>query len=69
MQRLLLQHGVVLEDFGGTTLASEISAKKGTGVPELLDQILLQAEILELRANRVRPASGVVIEGAVMQAA
>jgi translation initiation factor IF-2 len=44
----LLQHGVVLEDFGGTTLASEISAKKGTGVPALLDQILLQAEILDL---------------------
>ena len=58
----LLQHGVVLEDFGGTTLASEISAKKGTGVKELLDQILLQAEILDLKANPDRRATGSVVE-------
>ena len=58
----LLQHGVVLEDFGGTTLASEISAKKGTGVPDLLDQILLQAEILDLKANPDRRATGSVVE-------
>ena len=58
----LLQHGVVLEDFGGTTLASEISAKKGTGVPELLEQILLQAEILDLKANPDRRATGSVVE-------
>ena len=58
----LLQHGVVLEEFGGTTLDTPISAKKGTGIPELLDQILLQAEILDLRANPNRRASGVVVE-------
>jgi translation initiation factor IF-2 len=58
----LLQHGVVLEEFGGTTLDTAISAKKGTGVPELLEQILLQAEILDLRANPNRRASGVVVE-------
>ena len=58
----LLQHGVVLEDFGGTTLASEISAKKGTGIPGLLDQILLQAEILDLKANPDRRATGSVVE-------
>ncbi len=58
----LLQHGVVLEDFGGTTLASEISAKKGTGVPALLEQILLQAEILDLKANPDRRAIGSVVE-------
>jgi len=58
----LLQHGVVLEDFGGTTLSSEISAKKGTGVPALLDQILLQAEILDLKANPDRRAAGSVVE-------
>ncbi len=58
----LLQHGVVLEEFGGTTLDTPISAKRGTGVPELLDQILLQAEILDLRANPNRRASGVVVE-------
>ena len=52
----LLQHGVVLEEFGGTTLSTEISAKKGTNVSELLDQILLQAEILDLKANPNRRA-------------
>jgi len=58
----LLQHGVVLEEFGGTTLSTEISAKKGTNVNDLLDQILLQAEILDLKANPNRHASGTVVE-------
>ncbi len=58
----LLQQEVVLEDFGGTTLSSEISAKHGTGVPALLDQILLQAEILDLKANPDRNANGTVVE-------
>jgi translation initiation factor IF-2 len=58
----LLQHGVVLEDFGGQVLHSEISAKKGTNVPALLDQILLQAEILDLKANPDRRATGSVVE-------
>jgi translation initiation factor IF-2 len=58
----LLQHGVVLEEFGGTVLSSEVSAKKGTNIDALLDQILLQAEILDLRANPNRSATGAVIE-------
>ncbi len=58
----LLQHGVVLEEFGGTTLASEISAKKGTGIPALLEQVLLQSEILDLKANPNRRAVGSVVE-------
>jgi translation initiation factor IF-2 len=58
----LLQQGVVLEEFGGTTLATAISAKKGTNVDELLDQILLQAEILDLKADPNRRAKGAVIE-------
>ena len=58
----LLQHGVVLEDFGGTTLSSEISAKKGTGIEALLDQILLQAELLDLKANPDKRATGTVVE-------
>jgi translation initiation factor IF-2 len=58
----LLQHGVVLEEFGGTVLSSEVSAKKGTGIDSLLDQILLQAEILDLRANPNRSAQGAVVE-------
>jgi translation initiation factor IF-2 len=58
----LLQHGVVLEEFGGTVLSTEVSAKKGTNIDRLLDQILLQAEILDLRANPNRSATGAVIE-------
>src|SRR5256885_10321291 len=58
----LLAHGVVLEEFGGTTLSTLISAKKGTNVEELLDQILLQAEQLELKANPNRRAQGTVLE-------
>ena len=58
----LLQHGVVLEEFGGTTLSTEISAKKGTNVTALLDQILLQSEILDFKANPNRRASGTVVE-------
>ncbi|HTL95863.1 MAG TPA: translation initiation factor IF-2 [Gemmatimonadaceae bacterium] len=58
----LLQHGVVLEEFGGNTLATPISAKKGTNVTELLEQVLLQAEILDLKANPTRKAIGTVVE-------
>src|SRR5690349_23560600 len=58
----LLAHGVVLEEFGGTTLATPISAKQGTNVQELLDQILLQAELLDLKANPDRKAQGTVLE-------
>ncbi|MDQ3516275.1 MAG: translation initiation factor IF-2, partial [Gemmatimonadota bacterium] len=61
----LLQHGVVLEEFGGTTLSSELSAKTGAGVDALLDQLLLQAELLELTANPERPAIGAVIEASL----
>ncbi|HEX7335902.1 MAG TPA: translation initiation factor IF-2 [Gemmatimonadales bacterium] len=58
----LLQHNVVLEEFGGTVLSAEISAKKGTGVDHLLEQILLQSEILDLKANPGGKGHGVVLE-------
>ena len=58
----LLNHSVVLEEFGGQTLHTEVSAKKGTGIPALLDQLLLQAEILDLKANPNRKATGAVVE-------
>ena len=58
----LLQHGVVLEEFGGNTLATPISAKKGTNVNDVLEQVLLQAEILDLKANPTRKAIGTVVE-------
>ncbi len=58
----LLQHSVNIEDFGGDVLAQEISAKEGTGIEDLLDKVLLQAEMLELTANPEREAQGTVIE-------
>ncbi|HET9066816.1 MAG TPA: translation initiation factor IF-2 [Gemmatimonadales bacterium] len=58
----LLQHSVVLEEFGGTVLHAPISAKSGQGVDALLEQILLQAEVLELTANPDAPATGTVLE-------
>jgi translation initiation factor IF-2 len=58
----LLQQNVVLEEFGGKVLSAEISAKTGQGIPELLEQILLQAEILELKANPDAKPQGSVIE-------
>jgi translation initiation factor IF-2 len=58
----LLAHNVVLEEFGGQTLSAEISAKKGTNIDKLLEAILLQAELLDLKANPDRRASGTVIE-------
>jgi translation initiation factor IF-2 len=58
----LLQHNVVLEEFGGTVLSAEISAKRGTGIDHLLEQILLQAEILDLKANPGGKGHGTVLE-------
>ncbi|MBR9990857.1 MAG: translation initiation factor IF-2 [Gemmatimonadetes bacterium] len=58
----LLQHGVVVEEFGGQVLSAEVSAKQGLGVPDLLDKILLQSEMLDLKANPARGAQGTVVE-------
>jgi translation initiation factor IF-2 len=58
----LLQHQVVLEEFGGNVLSAAISAKKGTGIDQLMEQILLQAEILDLKANPDAEANGTVLE-------
>lgn len=58
----LSQYGVVAEEWGGENQFINVSAKKGTGIDELLEAILLQAEVLELKAVRTGMASGVVIE-------
>jgi translation initiation factor IF-2 len=54
--------GVISEEWGGDTLVSYVSAKSGMGIDQLLDQILVQSEVLELRAPVDGPAKGVVIE-------
>lgn len=58
----LLQHEIVVESLGGDTQLIEVSAKARTGLEELLEAILLQAEVLDLKANPDRTADGVVIE-------
>ena len=58
----LAEHGVVVEDWGGDTIAVPVSAKTGEGIKSLLEMILLQAEVLELKANPDRLALGNVIE-------
>lgn len=58
----LLQHEVFVESMGGEVLDVEVSATKGTNLDKLLEAILLQAEILDLKANPDRTSEGVVIE-------
>ncbi len=58
----LLQHDLVVEEMGGEILAVEVSAKDKTNLDKLEEAILLQAELLELRANPDRKAEGVVVE-------
>jgi len=59
----LVTHEVVPEDWGGETMFVEVSAKTGQGIDALLEAVLLQAEILELKAPVNSPAKGIVIEG------
>jgi translation initiation factor IF-2 len=61
----LLQHEIVVESLGGDTQAIEVSATQKTGLDNLLEAILLQAEVMDLKANPDRTAEGVVIESKV----
>ncbi len=58
----LAEYGIVPEEWGGTNIFVDVSAKKRIGIEDLLEMILLQAEIMELKANPNRPAQGVIIE-------
>lgn len=58
----LVAAGVVPEDWGGDTQFIGVSAREGTGIDELLEAVLLQAEVLELKAARDIPANGLVVE-------
>ena len=58
----LLQHGIAVEDFGGDVLSAEVSAKKRINIDKLLEAVLLQAEVLDLKANPNRTAEGAVVE-------
>ncbi len=61
----LLQHEVILEDFGGDTIWSAVSSKTGEGIDDLLEKILLQADVLDKKANPNRTAAGTVVESSL----
>ncbi len=62
IRQQLADRGVLVEEWGGKYQCVEISAKKGLGIDKLLEKILLEAELLDLKANPARHARGVVIE-------
>ncbi|HKK38825.1 MAG TPA: translation initiation factor IF-2 [Cryomorphaceae bacterium] len=62
LKEQLAQMNILVEDWGGKYQSQEISAKKGTNVDDLLDKVLLEAELLELKANSNKRAIGTVIE-------
>jgi translation initiation factor IF-2 len=62
VRRELSDHGLLPEDWGGETLYADVSAKQHQGLDELLELVLLQAEVLELKANPDKPARGHIVE-------
>jgi len=58
----LAEYNLISEEWGGTTLVAKISAKKKIGIEELLELIILQAEMLELKTNPDKLAKGTIIE-------
>ena len=62
VKQQLADHGVVIEEFGGEVICVPVSAKKGTGISELLEMLLLVADIADLKSNPNGPAQGVIIE-------
>jgi translation initiation factor IF-2 len=62
VKQQLAQQSVLVEDFGGDVVSVEISARTGKGIDKLLEMILLQAELAELKADPTAPAQGVVVE-------
>ncbi|MEN8661747.1 MAG: translation initiation factor IF-2 [Lentimonas sp.] len=67
VKQQMQEKGISPEDWGGETIAVEVSALNGTNIDALLDMILLQAEVLELQANPDCPSSGIVVESQVEQ--
>jgi translation initiation factor IF-2 len=62
VKQMLTEYGLVPEDWGGDTIFADVSAKKGIGIKELLELILLKAYVMELKANPEKPAKGAVVE-------
>ena len=62
VKQQLAEIGIVIEEYGGDVICVPVSARKGTGIDDLLEMILLVAEVQEIKANPNRPATGVIIE-------
>ncbi|MCZ6479783.1 MAG: translation initiation factor IF-2 [candidate division NC10 bacterium] len=62
VKQQLSEYGLIPEEWGGQTIFVEVSAKNRLGIEDLLEMLLLQAEIMELKANPFKPARGVVVE-------
>ncbi len=62
VKQQLADIGVVIEEYGGDVVCVPVSARKGTGIDDLLEMILLVAEVQDIKANPNRPATGVIIE-------
>jgi translation initiation factor IF-2 len=65
VKQQMQERNIAPEDWGGETVTVPVSALKGTGIPDLLDMILLQADVLELKANPKAPATGIIIESQI----
>ena len=65
IKQQLSEHGVIVEEWGGTNQVAEVSAHTGQGIDELLEKVLIEAELMELRANPNRLAQGLVLEARV----
>ncbi|MDX1592233.1 MAG: translation initiation factor IF-2, partial [Balneolaceae bacterium] len=65
IKQQLSEHGVIVEEYGGEAQSAEVSAHTGEGIDELLDKVLIEAELMELKANPDRLANGIVLESRV----
>ena len=63
----MTEHGLVIEEWGGDTICVEVSAKKRMNIDNLLEMVLLVADMLELKANPNRQAKGTVIEAKLIK--
>ncbi len=65
IKQQLLEHNVVVEEYGGKSQMALVSAKTGNGIDELLEKVLIEAELMDLKANPNRNASGIVLESKI----
>ncbi len=65
IKQQLSDHNIIVEEWGGSVQIAEVSAHSGQGIDELLEKVLIEAELMELKANPNRKASGIILEAKV----